>query len=294
MAFKKLIYIFLVFSFLFTQQVFSQSNSDSVTSGPEKGSLLIVGGGRLGQEIWDKFIELAGGKSATFVVIPTAIGDSAIPAGMATVKQLINMGLTNVHLLHTIKPIEANQEDFVNPLLKASGVWFSGGRQWRLADSYLDTRTQKELENLLNRGGVIGGTSAGATIMGSYMVRGDTKNNTIMMGDHTVGMNFLKNATIDQHVMRRNRQFDLIPVIEKFSQLLGIGIDERTAIIVKQDRFEVIGPSYVGIYDAKQWQVQKIKDGKIAQPFFYLSSGQQYDLKNRKLIAGTQQNAVEE
>jgi cyanophycinase len=292
MVIKKNYCLFIVFSLLEIGTLYSQTNSDTVTLGPEKGSLLIVGGGRLGQEIWDKFIELAGGKTASFVVIPTAIGDNAKQAGEAPVSQIKNMGIINVQLLHSIDPAEANKEEFVTPLLKASGVWFSGGRQWRLADSYLDTRTQKELEKLLDRGGVIGGTSAGATIMGSYMVRGDTKNNAIMMGDHTIGMNFLKNATIDQHVMRRNRQFDLIPVIEKFPKLLGIGIDEGTAIIVKQDRFEVIGPSYVGIYDAKQWKVQKDKDGNITQPFYYLSSGQQFDLKNRKLITTSTLNST--
>lgn len=293
MSNKKLFYLFFTFSFLISESGITQPKEDTITTGPEKGSLLIVGGGRLGQDIWDKFIELAGGKTTSFIVIPTAIGDNAKQGGEATVTQLKNMGIANVQLLHTTDPKEANQEDFVSPLLNASGVWFSGGRQWRLADSYLDTRTQRELEKLLDRGGVIGGTSAGATIMGSYMVRGDTKNNTIMMGDHTLGMNFLKNATIDQHVMRRNRQFDLIPVIEKFPNLLGIGLDECTAIIVKQDRFEVIGPSYVGIYDAKQWKVQKDKDGKISHPFVYLSSGQQYDLKNRKIISGAGQSSID-
>lgn len=270
-----------------------QTNMETETSGPAKGSLLIVGGGRLGQEIWDKFIELAGGKEAKIIIIPTAMGDSSISAGLNTVVQLKKMGITHVEMLHTINPLEANLESFVKPLMNATAVWFNGGRQWRLADSYLNTRTQKELEKILERGGVIGGSSAGATIIGSYMVRGDTKNNTIMMGDHTTGMGFLKNATVDQHVLRRNRQFDMIPVIEKFPEMLGIGIDERTAIIVKHDRFEVIGVSYVAIYDAGQWKKQKEKDGKINHPFFYLGSGQQFDLKNRKLISNSQPSIVD-
>ncbi len=283
-----------LFLCLYCLQSIGQTNMETETSGPVNGSLLIVGGGRLGQDIWDKFIELAGGKEAKIIVIPTAMGDSSITAGLNTVAQLKKMGVAHVEMMHTMNPSEANLESFVKPLTNATAVWFNGGRQWRLADSYLNTRTQKELEKILERGGVIGGSSAGATIIGSYMVRGDTKNNTIMMGDHTTGMGFLKNATVDQHVLRRNRQFDMIPVIEKFPEILGIGIDERTAIIVKHDRFEVIGVSYVAIYDAGLWKNQKEKDGKISQPFFYLNSGQQYDLKNRKLISNSQSRTLDE
>ena len=67
----------------------------------------------------------------------------------------------------------------------------------------------------MNRGGVVGGSSAGASILTSFMVRGDTKSNEKMIGDHTVGLGFLKNAAIDQHLLRRNRQFDMLEVIDK-------------------------------------------------------------------------------
>ena len=138
------------------------------------------------------------------------------------------------------------------PIEQATGVFIAGGRQWRLADAYLDTRTHTALRALLDRGGVIAGTSAGATIQGSFMVRGDTKGNELMIGDHVEGMGFLKGVTIDQHVLRRNRQFDLIPVIEAHPELLGIGIDEDTAIVVRRDRFEVVGSSYVLVYDSQR------------------------------------------
>jgi cyanophycinase len=128
-------------------------------------------------------------------------------------------------------------------------VWFPGGRQWRLADAYLGTRVHEELRALLARGGVIGGTSAGATIQGSYLARGDTRSNTIMMGDHVEGMAFLRNVAIDQHLLRRNRQFDLIEIVQAHPELLGIGIDENTAIVVRGDRFEVMGAGCVAIYD---------------------------------------------
>jgi cyanophycinase len=184
-------------------------------------------------------------------------------------------GATSLTVLHTRDHKVADSESFVAPLRSARGVWFPGGRQWRLADSYLGTRTERELRAVLDRGGVIGGTSAGATIQGSYLARGDTRNNTIMMGDHEVGFGYLRNVAIDQHLLRRNRQFDLIPVIEKHPQLLGIGIDESTAIVVRGDTAEVIGPSYVAVFD----------NHRIMGPggrFYFLQNGDRLNLNTRE------------
>ncbi len=278
--------LLLTISILAIDECVAQNGNEKITQGPEKGSLLIAGGGKLGQDIWDKFIELAGGSSATIIIIPTAVGDDATSreVGENTARQLRKMGVAAASVLHTSDKNEANNEKFIEPLLQATGIWFTGGRHWRLTDAYLNTKTHKEIQHVLDRGGVVGGTSAGATIQGSFMVRGDTKNNFIMIGDHIEGMGFMKNVTIDQHVMKRNRQFDLTPVIEKYPEMLGIGIDESTAIIVTKDRFEVIGESYVAVHDAKAWKLEIKKEGKIIHPFFYLSKGQQYDLPNRVLI----------
>jgi len=180
-----------------------------------------------------------------------------------------------VTVQHTKDREVADSETFVKAIREAAGVWLSGGRHWRLADSYLNTRTHKELAALLDRGGVIGGTSAGATIQGSFMVRGDTKGNTLMVGDHVDGFGFLKGVTIDQHVLRRNRQFDLVDVIRARPELLGIGIDENTGIVVHGDSFEVIGDSYVLIYD----HTRRLDSGG---EFYFLAPGDQYNLKTRE------------
>ena len=150
-------------------------------------------------------------------------------------------------------------------------MWFTGGRQWRLADSYLDTKVHAALWDVLARGGVIGGSSAGASIQGSYLVRGDTRTNTVMMGDHEVGLGFLKGVGIDQHLLRRNRHFDMVEVIRAKPELLGIGLDENTAIVVRGDRFEVVGQSYAVIYDH-----QATLDG--GGLFYFLSPGDRYDM----------------
>jgi len=190
-------------------------------------------------------------------------------------------GAKNLTVVHTRDRAVADSEEFVRPIQEARGVFFSGGRQWRLADSYLNTRTHKELLALLDRGGVIGGSSAGATIQGSFLVRGDTKGNTTMVGDHVEGLGFLKNVGIDQHLLKRNRQFDMIEVIEKYPELLGIGIDEDTAIVVQGDRFDVIGQGYVAIYD----------QNKLIPPsgqFYFLAPGDRFDLKKREALRPSQ------
>jgi cyanophycinase len=187
-------------------------------------------------------------------------------------------GALNLRVLHTRDRAESESFEFNDSLTQAGGVWITGGRQWRLVDSYLNTRVHRELGNLLIRGGVIAGSSAGATIQGSFLVRGDTEGNELMMGDHLEGMAFLKNSAVDQHLLRRNRQFDLIPVIEKHPHLLGIGLDEGTAILVQRNQCRVMGKTYVAFYDH-----EKMKS--TGAPFELLATGQKYDLVKRQRIS---------
>lgn len=249
--------------------------------GPENGSLVIVGGAMRDPAIVERFLQLAGGKDAPIVIIPTAGGGEEYDQYWSGLLQFKEVGATNLTVLHTKDRAVADSEEFVKPIQEARGVFFGGGRQWRLADSYLNTRTHEELWKLLERGGVIGGSSAGATIQGSYLARGDTKTNTIMMGDHVEGMGFLKNTAIDQHLLRRNRHFDLIEVIEAHPELLGIGLDENTAIVVRGDRFEVIGQSYVVIYD----NTHVIPPGG---QFYFLAPGDRFNLETREATRPSQ------
>ena len=243
--------------------------------GPAHGSLVVVGGGRLSVGIIERFLQQAGGADVPIVVIPTAGGGEAYDQYWPGLRPFKAAGATDLTVLHTTDRAVADSDAFVQPIREARGVWFSGGRQWRLADAYLDTRVHTELWALLDRGGVIGGSSAGATIQGSYLARGDTRTNTIMMGDHVEGLSFIRDVAIDQHLLRRNRQFDLLEVIEAHPELLGIGLDENTAIVVEGDEFEVIGASYVVIYDAER----RLDSGG---QFYFLAPGDRFDLKTRE------------
>ena len=243
--------------------------------GPTNGSLIVAGGGVTDPAIYERFVALAGGPEAPIVVIPTAGSGETYGDFWPGLKRLRDAGATHITVLHTRDRREADREDFVAPLQMARGVWFAGGRQWRLVDSYLGTRTLAEIHGVLERGGVVGGSSAGATIQGSFLVRGDTSGNTIMMGDHTEGFGFLKNVAVDQHLLRRNRHFDLLEVIEAHPGLLGIGLDENTAIVVRGDWFEVIGKGYVAIYDS----AKVVGSGG---GFYFLAPGDRYDLSTRQ------------
>ncbi|HUB32381.1 MAG TPA: cyanophycinase [Bryobacteraceae bacterium] len=246
--------------------------------GPEKGTLIIAGGGTLGPEIIRRFIDLAGGKDAPMVFIPTA-EEIDPPKATAQNNLLTQAGCTHVTILHTRDPKVADSVEFVLPLETARAVWFEGGRQWRLVDSYLNTRTEREIWKVLDRGGVVGGTSAGATIQGSYLVRGAREGNTIMMAPgYETGLGFLKNAAIDQHIITRHRENDLNAVIAAHPELLGIGIDEGTAIVVHGDRFEVIGKSKVFIHDAHA-------SAAGSHPYYTLDAGDWFDLEARRQLA---------
>lgn len=260
----------------------------SQTTGPENGHLIIAGGALRDTAVFNQFIELAGGKGkAHIVVIPTAGGYDVNEKRIeGLTAQWASRGAAKVTVLHTTDPKEADTETFAKAIDEAGGVYFPGGRQWRLADAYLNTIVHSKLNDLLSRGGVIGGSSAGATIQGSYLARGDTKTNTIMVGDHEVGMGFIKNIAIDQHTLARNRQYDMFEILAVYPDLLGIAIDENTAMLVSGNAFEVIGQSYVLIYDGTHWdqkQGKYVENEKGLDRFHLLRRGGKYNMLERRV-----------
>jgi len=257
--------------------------------GPATGTLVIVGGGSMaGTGIMERFIELGGGaEEGRFVVVPTAggnydqEGDLRVFDEDQVLASWRERGVMNVSMLHTHDAKLADTEAFSADLAQATAVWFNGGRQWNIVDSYAGTRTYDLFHAVLERGGVIGGSSAGATIQGEYLVRGATEGSQIVMTDeenHQLGFEFLRKSAIDQHINARMRWDDIIPVIEQQPHLLGIGLSEGTAIIVTGDTFEVMGKWKVAVHDNTRtyqpWQ----------KPYFVLAPGDAYDMKARRTV----------
>ncbi len=265
----------------------SGSSQELPEYGPPRGTLVIAGGGGLeGTGIIERFIQLAGGPEKKFVVVPTAGGNRNEDGSVrpyeekSVIASWVKRGVKRVSMLHTHNPKIADTEAFVKDLKDADAVWFNGGRQWNIVDSYANTRSLAEFHKVLERGGVIGGSSAGATIQGEYLVRGDTSGPNVMLTaepNHQTAFKFLRRSAIDQHINTRNRWDDLIPVIQKFPNLLGIGLSEGTAILVTGDTFEVFGKWKVAVHDNTRlyqpWE----------KPYFVLSHGDVYNMKARRI-----------
>ncbi len=243
-----------------------------------QGSLVISGGGSFPKVARERFLRLAGGSKARLVVIPTArdeIEDVLHPG--ACVKSWQQEDIESLSVVHTRSPSAANTEDVYGPLVTATGVWIDGGSQSRMADAFLRTVVEHELQGVLNRGGVIGGTSAGAAIMCRVMI---AQGNPV--AEVRTGFDLLPGSVIDQHFTERNRKPRLLGVLEKCPQLFGIGIDEGTAVIVQGRTMDVIGSGSATICLAKS-TIRPVRE-------ITFKSGEQTDLTRwrRAALARTQ------
>ena len=247
----------------------------------ENGTLIIVGGGGMPQNLMKQFIDFAGGpEKAKLVYVPCSEADF-LPDEQRTVKMWQKMGVKNAAFIHTKDRHKANSdEEFMAPLKDATGIWFGGGRQWNMADSYYGTQTHKLMKEVLKRGGVVGGSSAGASIQARYLARATPIQNFDIMapGYERGGLGFISGLAIDQHFSERKRQKDMTQLVNKYPQLLGIGLDEATAIIVQKSKAKIVGKGKVYFYNRKIPVIQNQAD------YIALPDGSEYDLKKRETL----------
>jgi cyanophycinase len=248
-----------------------------------KGKLIIIGGGDIPDTLFNLFAASVGGKDQPVIVIPTATTDEAYIQEGGHLKKFSSRGFSNLHTIHTRDKKKADDPALIALMRKAKGVYFGGGDQDLIAQAYANTQLHQEMFALLERGGVIMGTSAGATIMGSVLIGGDHRKTPQVKTAFPAGLSFLKQTAIDQHVLVRNRQFDLIPVLEAHPGVLGIAIDESTAAVVSGNSLSVAGKSYVMVYDQNDWKTQLNDWKRVYRPFRMLLEGMVYDLKAGKL-----------
>lgn len=206
----------------------------------DAGLLFLVGGGALPDRLRREFIELAGGANARLVVIP---GDADGRDNAANEIQLWkSLGVIHVSILHAESRTQADDPEFSKLLNTATGVWLGGGQQSWFTAWYRDTLVEERLKEVLGRGGVIGGTSAGASAVTRVMVAGGRRDPV-----ESRGLSLLDGVIVDQHFLRRNRTGRMLKLLARHPDQIGLGIDERTAVIVelKTGTLRVSGQSYV-------------------------------------------------
>ena len=244
------------------------------------GSLMIVGGGGLPSGLMEQFVELAGGEAAKLVYVPCSENED-VGENHRILTTWKRMGVEQVAFIHTKDRIQANTDEaFMEPLREATGIWFGGGRQWNFADSYYGTQTHALMKKVLERGGVIGGSSAGASIQARYLARATPIGNFRPMapGYERGGLGFIGGVAIDQHFSQRRRQPDMTSLVNTHPQLLGIGIDETTAIIVRGSLANVVGKGRVFFYD------RNLPVHPDQPDFIDLPAGSTYDLASREIV----------
>ncbi|MCO5297766.1 MAG: cyanophycinase [Fimbriimonadaceae bacterium] len=243
-----------------------------------RGTLFIVGGGGMPDGLLEQFIEAAGGADAPIVFVPCEFAET-IPEP-AFVGVLRRAGAKDVTWIHTKDRSKADTDPTIlDKLRRAKGIWFGGGRQWNFVDSYLDTEAHRLMLDVLARGGAIGGSSAGASIQTQFMPRGDPLGNTnIIAPGYERGLGFLPGCAVDQHFTQRSRHKDMTTLMKAYPQVLGIGIDEATALVVRGSVAEVVGRGHVFVYDRR-------KPGPAEGPDYEeLKAGARYELAERRTL----------
>ncbi len=244
----------------------------------EGGTLVIVGGGATPPEAVERFIDSAGGQNAPLVVVTTAQGDTP-PGEKAALGWLRAAGAKNVTQIHARTRKEADDPKVLAVLEAAKGVWFSGERQWRLVDAFSNTKAYALFASVLEEGGVVGGSSAGGAIQGGLLVRSNPLENEDMLCEgYDEGFRFLPGVAINQQFRQRNRVNDMLQLKKTYPALLGLGIDDGTAVIVQGHEMEVVGQHQVAVFG------REVEAAASERPYETLAAGDRYDLVARQRL----------
>jgi cyanophycinase len=269
-------------------------------AGGKGGHLFIIGGGERGPQLMRSFLDLAGGPDSARIAIFPMASSSPETTGMELVAEFKGLGAKNVFSF-LINREQALSSSTAERLGGITGAYFSGGDQSKQMEVLLNTPVHQKLNELYRNGAVMGGTSAGAAVMSEVMITGDERRNrdstnpfTSIRAENvvtTTGLGFLRTVVVDQHFIKRKRLNRLFSVVLENPTLLGIGIDESTAIIVSPDSsFKVTGNGTVMVIDASRASsVRTDKRDNLAAANLLthiLMAGDAYNMRTRVVTSG--------
>lgn len=251
------------------------------------GHLLLIGGGVRPPEVMRQFVTLAGGGDKPVVVLPLASEESR-PTARTYEEELKALGVKEVRTVHVDERRDALLPEHVEALRDAGGVFFAGGDQNRISQRLVDTPLLEAIRALLARGGVVGGTSAGAACQSEVMFVGEG-DETVLRASNIVttrGLGLFPGVIVDSHFVARKRLGRLVSLVLEHPALLGVGIDEASAVWVRPDgTMQVLGQGWVVLYDAARASVARTPDHRLAVTGLVqhvLVDGQRFDLEHRK------------
>jgi cyanophycinase len=260
-----------------------------------RGHLVLNGGGSKPDAVMEKFIELAGGTEARIVVFPTASNES--DTGEYYQDLFAGYGSKNVAVAEVHSKADAADPDLVELVAEVDGIWFSGGDQRRITEALLGTPVGEAMISAHRRGAVVGGTSAGTACQSPLMITGDG-DFTVINADNielSEGLGLFEGVIVDQHHVARRRNNRLISVVLEHPELLGVGVDEATAVWVRPDgTFEVLGDGWVVVYDASRAIVTRAPQNRLGKPLgahgvitHVLLPGDVFDVTTRNVVGET-------
>lgn len=257
-----------------------------------RGHLVLNGGGAKPAEVMEKFVELAGGPEALIVVFPTASAEE--DTGEYYQGLFAEYGCENVVVAEVRSAADASNEEIADLVLRAGGIYFAGGDQRRITQALLGTPVGEAVTRAFARGVVVGGTSAGTACQSSLMITGDGDFNVITADNVELwqGLGLFQGVIVDQHFVARQRYNRLISVVLEHPELLGVGVDEETAVWVRPDgTFKVLGNGWVVVFDASGSRVSRryrgpdqVALGVHDMATFVLQPGEVFDLKKRAVV----------
>jgi cyanophycinase len=250
----------------------------------DRGTLLLSGGGIGDAAAARRFRDLSGGAGGRLVIVPTAGVDPADPASARAIGERIarRLGVASVTVLHAASRLEADASGFAGPLRDATGVWISSGDGARLVDTYMGTRAETALIAFLAGGGVVAGSAAGAMVWGSEVLMYRThpgaegfeirRPEDLIHGElrgTTFGL--LRRTVLAAHFTRYDVGPSLVRAVGGAPSLLGIGLDDESAVEVHDGVLTVLGRGRVHVFDARH----------PGEAPLILKPGALYDLRRR-------------
>ncbi len=261
-----------------------------------QGTAIVIGGAEdkvRDRVILGRFVALAGGADARIAVISTA-SSLGTEAGQRYREVFTELGAADVHPLHAVTRMQANDESIAAAVSDATGIFMTGGNQLRLSSMIGGTSLADAILARFREGAVVAGTSAGASAISSHMIAFGASGATPKhrMAQIAAGLGLLPGVIVDQHFQQRNRLGRLLSLIAQNPMLLGLGVDEDTAGVVGPDKvMEVIGRGSITVVDGAAsdtdaWEIRGHRPLMISNVTLHsLPEGYRFDLDRRTLVA---------